>query len=140
MAQERMHSLRRRLSPDYSCLLVLVVVHRQIEAISFLHFLRHGTIITLAEVQAFFMDGDQVILPITPQRYLLGLSDLSGEMMRFATNALGTGEAEDVVATVLSVLRELTSGEEGHCVSLCTTVSLIDRFPLPVQPWIPSCP
>lgn len=81
-----------------------------IEAISFLHFLEYGIIITLEEVQSLFIKNDRIILPITPQRYVLGLSDLSGELMRFATNALGDGDAHGVVSDVLSTLRSLSTG------------------------------
>ncbi|PWN34075.1 Translin, partial [Meira miltonrushii] len=81
-----------------------------IEGISFLHFLEHGNVITLEEVQSLFVKDGQIILPVTPQRYVLGLSDLSGELMRFATNALGDGDAHGVVSDVLRILRSLCTG------------------------------
>ncbi|MCO5566021.1 hypothetical protein L7F22_019696 [Adiantum nelumboides] len=81
-----------------------------IEAISFLHFLEYGNVITLEEVQSLFAKDNNIILPVTPQRYVLGLSDLSGELMRFATNALGDGDAHGVVSDVLRILRSLSTG------------------------------
>lgn len=48
---------------------------------------------------------------MTPQRYLLGLSDLSGELMRFATNAIGAGDTGEVVKLVLDILRQLSNGK-----------------------------
>ena len=59
------------------------------------------------------MDKGRVVLPIPPHRYLLGLSDLTGELMRFATNAVGSGDAGDVVLLVLNLIRDLQSGESS---------------------------
>ncbi|UZJ55356.1 hypothetical protein CBS101457_004676 [Exobasidium rhododendri] len=81
-----------------------------VEAISFMHFLEHTSLITLAQVQALFMQGDKVLFPVPIFRYLLGLCDLTGELMRFATNAVGSGEAGDVVVLVLNLIRDLRSG------------------------------
>ena len=81
------------------------------EAISFLHFLEHTSLITLAEVQALFIEEGKVVFPIPAFRYLLGLSDLTGELMRFATNAVGSGEAGDVVIVILSLIRDLRASE-----------------------------
>ncbi|KAE8213492.1 hypothetical protein CF327_g2963 [Tilletia walkeri] len=96
-----------------------------IEAVSFLHFLEHGSIITLEQVQAYFLDDSQtgdpveknaqskdsqpVLLRITTERYILGLSDLTGELMRYATNALSSAAAQkaNVVPRTLNILRTL---------------------------------
>ncbi|KAK0523948.1 hypothetical protein OC842_005983 [Tilletia horrida] len=104
-----------------------------IEAVSFLHFLEHDTIITLDQVQSHFLDdgraptseagiegevpegkstslsSSSVLLRITPERYLLGLSDLTGELMRYATNALASPAAQkaNVVPRTLDILRTL---------------------------------
>lgn len=50
-------------------------------------------------------------LPVSTHRYLLGLSDLTGELMRYATNAVGAGDAGTVVKGVLSLLRDLRAGK-----------------------------
>lgn len=83
----------------------------QIEAISFLHFLEHTLLISLEQVQAFFIEDGKIIFPIPISRYLLGLSDLTGELMRFATNAVGSGGASDIVLIVLNLIRDLRSSE-----------------------------
>jgi predicted translin family RNA/ssDNA-binding protein len=80
-----------------------------IEAVSFMHFLEHTSLITLTQVQALFVQGDKEILFIPASRYLLGLSDLTGELMRFATNAVGLGEANEVVLVVLNLIRDIRS-------------------------------
>ena len=135
----------------------------QIEALSFHHYLLHGTLITHEEVQAFFQPGEPEtvkdaqgqdvvipadfvsaraytheeyvpsltstprpppashaqVFPVPTHRYLLGISDLTGELMRFATNAIGGGGGKGsgppsdpgaVVRSVLSLLRSIREG------------------------------
>ncbi|PYI05629.1 Translin [Aspergillus sclerotiicarbonarius CBS 121057] len=69
-----------------------------IEALSFHHYLTTQTLITLPEVQAHL--PPQIL--VTEEDYLLGLFDLTGEMMRFAVTALSAGNADTS-----------TGGEEG---------------------------
>ncbi|RXK37435.1 hypothetical protein M231_05258 [Tremella mesenterica] len=74
-----------------------------IESLSFLHYLEGKGLITLSDVQAALSDqetGDPWLV-VTPEDYVLGISDLTGELMRYATNALSTGDHE----TPLSVCR-----------------------------------
>lgn len=107
---------------------------RKIEAISFHHFLLRGKLIALEEVQDLFIispstsiigsDSQPLTIPATflfpvpSHRYLLGISDLTGELMRFATNALGggggkgTSDPASVVRSVLSLLREIREALE----------------------------
>ncbi|CAO1615191.1 unnamed protein product [Jaminaea pallidilutea] len=117
-------------------------VEEFIEAISFQHFLTHGTLVTLDEVQELFRikglegapetvqgpEGNPVeippdfLFPVPTHRYLLGISDLTGELMRFATNALGGGSGgakgpkavpSDPGAIVRAVLRLLRDIRES---------------------------
>ncbi|PWY98693.1 Translin [Testicularia cyperi] len=96
-----------------------------IEAISFYHYLRTRTLISQSQVQARFRaqsksesqfysaeeavpsDLGAVLLMVPTRRYLLGLSDLTGELMRFATNAVGQGDTGRVVRQVLMLTRAL---------------------------------
>jgi len=55
-----------------------------IEALSFAHYLEHGSLITYQQVQDALCDADGPFFPLTIQDYVLGLSDLTGELMRFA--------------------------------------------------------
>lgn len=60
-----------------------------IEALSFMHYLRHQTLITIPETQSSVPDG----IFLRAQDYLYGVFDLFGEMMRFATVTAGlTGQ------------------------------------------------
>lgn len=58
-----------------------------IEALSFQHYVQTQRLITIEEVRA--------VLPreilVTEEDYLMGLFDLTGEMMRFAVTVLSTG-------------------------------------------------
>lgn len=57
------------------------------------------------------MDADEDMVQafsVPPERYILGISDVAGELMRVATNAVGSGDVTgSVVTTVLDTLREL---------------------------------
>lgn len=52
-----------------------------VEALSFAHYLRHQSLITIAEAQAA-VPGD---VSLSSHDYLYGVFDLFGELMRFAT-------------------------------------------------------
>ncbi|ESK98484.1 translin family protein [Moniliophthora roreri MCA 2997] len=61
-----------------------------IEALSFAHYLEHGNLITHAQVQATLVDADGTqFFPLTTYDYLLGVSDLTGELMRYAISGFG---------------------------------------------------
>lgn len=60
-----------------------------IEALSFDHYLRTQTLITQSEVAARLPDG----IMVTEEDYLMGLFDLTGEIMRFAVLQLSSGNA-----------------------------------------------
>lgn len=60
-----------------------------IEALSFDHYLRTQTLITQPEVTARLPDG----IMVTEEDYLMGLFDLTGEIMRFAVLQLSSGNA-----------------------------------------------
>ncbi|ORY33107.1 Translin [Naematelia encephala] len=67
-----------------------------IEAISFLYYLEHASLIPLSEIQSELSDPTtgQPYVVVTPEDYVLGMSDLTGELMRYATNSLSTGDHE----------------------------------------------
>lgn len=78
-----------------------------IEALSFAYYLEHGTLIPFEEVQKSISDTDgKPYFPLTVSDYLLGLSDLTGELMRFAISGLsrkgGRKKAMEVCAFVRS--------------------------------------
>ncbi|WVF65462.1 hypothetical protein IAT40_000190 [Kwoniella sp. CBS 6097] len=80
-----------------------------IEGLSFLWYLEHQSLIPLGEVQRTLSDeAGEPLVVVTPEDYILGMSDLTGELMRYATNALSTGDHEiplavcDFVRTVKS--------------------------------------
>ncbi|EST06751.1 Translin [Kalmanozyma brasiliensis GHG001] len=107
-----------------------------IEAISFYHYLRTTQLISLRQIQDRFRTEtvsesqlyskptettqpasqsaragppteDSEVLHVPTHRYLLGLSDLTGELMRFATNAVGQGDTGTVIKQVLDLTRRL---------------------------------
>ncbi|RDK42494.1 Translin [Aspergillus phoenicis ATCC 13157] len=72
------HRYMRQLSP---------AIQEFIEALSFHHYLTTQTLITLDEVRKHLPEG----ILVTEEDYLLGLFDLTGEMMRFAVTGLSAG-------------------------------------------------
>jgi predicted translin family RNA/ssDNA-binding protein len=76
-----------------------------VEALSFAHYLRHQTLITLEETQAA-VPAD---IMLTSHDYMYGLFDLFGELMRFATvTTAQTGElVGDYERNILSDIQEL---------------------------------
>ncbi|KAF9459445.1 Translin [Collybia nuda] len=78
-----------------------------IEALSFAHYLDHGNLITFEQVEETLRDSNGVLyFPLVVSDYLLGLSDLTGELMRFAISGIarrgGRAKANQVCAFVRS--------------------------------------
>ncbi|KAJ3533734.1 hypothetical protein NMY22_g7214 [Coprinellus aureogranulatus] len=78
-----------------------------IEALSFAYYLEHGCLVPFSEVQKSISDDEgNPYFPLTVSDYLLGLSDLTGELMRFAISGLsrkgGRKKATEVCAFVRS--------------------------------------
>ncbi|KAF8887960.1 Translin [Gymnopilus junonius] len=76
-----------------------------IEALSLAHYLDHGSLITYEEVQRTLVDPQGIeYFPLPVSDYLLGLSDLTGELMRFAISSIarrgGRKKASQVCAFV----------------------------------------
>ena len=57
-----------------------------VEAVAFHHFITTGTLITLGHIQQLIHNETDRPFQLLPADYLLGLLDLPGEMMRYATN------------------------------------------------------
>ncbi|KAH9921999.1 Translin [Epithele typhae] len=73
---ERFSRYHRNVSPG---------LQELVEALSFAHYLEHGTLISYREVQNYLSDDDRnPYFPLPLEDYLLGLSDLTGELMRHA--------------------------------------------------------
>ncbi|CAI6090381.1 unnamed protein product [Clonostachys chloroleuca] len=82
-----------------------------VEALSFLHYLRHQTLISKGEADAA-MPAD---MSLTPHDYLFGVFDLFGEMMRFATVTtaqMGELVGNEAGRNILSDIHELSCAYE----------------------------
>ncbi|CAG8457777.1 24797_t:CDS:2 [Gigaspora rosea] len=75
-------------------------IQEYIEAISFLEYLQNDRLITKEEVENKFKDETD---------YVLGLADLTGELMRYAINSVGKGD-HDRVIKVCQFLRDMKTG------------------------------
>ncbi|CAN0929422.1 Translin-associated protein X [Linum grandiflorum] len=97
--------LRRAYSPG---------VQEYVEAATFCNFCRNGTLLTLDEMNASLLPlNDPALEPlqINVLDYLLGLADLTGELMRMAIGRISDGELEDaekICQFVREIYRELT--------------------------------
>ncbi|KAI1896956.1 hypothetical protein AGOR_G00100240 [Albula goreensis] len=101
-------------------------IQEYVEAVSFQHFIRHRSLISLEEVNSklvFLKDhkaedkdsctglqGAQVLtFQVTPTDYLLGIADLTGELMRMCINSVGNGDI-DTPFQLGQFLREIHDG------------------------------
>ncbi len=97
-----------------------------IEALSFLIFLRDRRLIDIKEMQYFltFKDSDcpcvgdislpgtqcsELILPLDPIDYALGIADMTGELMRICINAVGCGY-RDLPFNILPFIKAIYIG------------------------------
>ncbi|KAM6956515.1 translin-associated protein X [Aplochiton taeniatus] len=98
-----------------------------VEALSFQHFIRHRTLISLEEINAklVFMREDKkdhkdsaeglsmgaavLTFHVTPTDYLLGVADLTGELMRMCISSVGNGDM-DTPFQVSQFLRQIHDG------------------------------
>ncbi|KAJ2084022.1 hypothetical protein H4R24_000371 [Coemansia sp. RSA 988] len=91
-------------------------IQEYIEAIGLWHFLQHDRLITMDQVlERLSVDG-QPLVTVTDEDYLLGVSDLPGEVNRYCINAIGKGDHE-AVKRCLEFLRLL---KEGISMVMCS--------------------
>lgn len=85
-----------------------------VEAVSFVHYLRHQTLMTPQEAQKALPAN----IPLTAPDYVFGIFDLTGEMMRFATAVtalsghMPTGDSNkdgDEKRTILTDMQDVSS-------------------------------
>jgi len=80
-----------------------------IEALSFTHYLTHNSLITWREVQDRLSDESGPYFPLPIEEYLLGVSDLTGELMRYAISAIPRKGGRATANTVCTFLRQCKS-------------------------------
>ncbi|KAF9895212.1 hypothetical protein FE257_000114 [Aspergillus nanangensis] len=98
-----------------------------IEALSFHHYLEHQRLITLSEVKSHL----PAEILVTEEDYLLGLFDLTGEMMRFAITSLSTGGATQGNTGASEKAGSLPSSQAGLVVDLRELRSLFEGLSTP---------
>ncbi|KAK3039781.1 hypothetical protein RJ639_027094 [Escallonia herrerae] len=97
--------LRRAYSPG---------VQEYVEAATFCNFCKSGTLLSLDEINAALLPlSDSAVEPlqINVLDYILGLADLTGELMRLAIGRISEGElefAEKICCFARNIYRELT--------------------------------
>lgn len=111
---EDIHQFHRAFTPG---------IQEYVEAVSFLHYIRHRSLISLEEINArlVFMRaekgssevppaGAQVLtFHVTPSDYLLGVADLTGELMRMCISSVGNGDI-DTPFQLSQFLRQIHDG------------------------------
>ncbi|XP_022782289.1 translin-associated protein X-like [Stylophora pistillata] len=85
-------------------------VQEYIEALSFAHFLKRKTLISFDQVKTELKflneEGIDLHLSLNPFDYVLGIADLTGELMRFCINSASSGD-QNTPFEVCSFLREI---------------------------------
>lgn len=100
-------------------------IQEYVEAVSFQHFIRHRTLISLEEINArlVFIKEDKDVkacdghpagstvltFQVTPTDYLLGVADLTGELMRMCISSVGNGDI-DTPFQLSQFLRQIHDG------------------------------
>lgn len=98
-------------------------IQEYVEAVSFLHYIRHRSLISLEEINArlVFMRTDKgsaeappagahvLTFQVTPSDYLLGVADLTGELMRLCISSVGNGDI-DTPFQLSQFLRQIHDG------------------------------
>lgn len=88
-------------------------VQEFIEALSFYHYWKEGTLLSYRSAQhymTFYHDSENpLVLFLNPFDYLLGVADLTGELMRVTINSVGTG-LWDTPPIVVKFIREVYTG------------------------------
>lgn len=102
-------------------------IQEYVEAVSFLHYIRHRSLISLEEINARLVfvrtekvdpkgsadtlqPGAQVLtFQVTPSDYLLGVADLTGELMRMCISSVGNGDI-DTPFQLSQFLRQIHDG------------------------------
>lgn len=98
-----------------------------IEALSFYHYLKTASLISftavqerlqfakqeplenLVEAQTLSDTSDVIKLPLQQAEYMLGIADMTGELMRLAITSLGTGDIE-LPFELCAFLRQISNG------------------------------
>ncbi|XP_077470199.1 translin-associated protein X isoform X1 [Stigmatopora argus] len=94
-----------------------------VEAASFQHYIRHRKLISLEEINSrlVFMTGDKgsadnlstesqvLTFQVMPADYLLGVADLTGELMRLCISSVGNGDM-DTPFQLSQFLRQIHDG------------------------------
>ncbi|KAL4641347.1 translin-associated protein X isoform X2 [Arapaima gigas] len=97
-----------------------------VEAVSFQHYIKHRTLISLEDINArlvFLQEGkseatgpsadpqgmQELAFQVTPTDYLLGVADLTGELMRMCISSVGNGDI-DTPYQLSQFLREIHDG------------------------------
>ncbi|KAB7505558.1 Translin-associated protein X [Armadillidium nasatum] len=86
-------------------------IQEYVEALTFYHFLLNEKILSHSEVQNRKTDPEELILcvPIPAKEYILGLGDLTGELMRFCIKSLSVGNYT-MCYKICDILRHFNSG------------------------------
>ncbi|KAI0322293.1 Translin [Amylostereum chailletii] len=84
-----------------------------IEALSFAHYLEHNALVSYDDVQRSLSDADGPFFPLPASDYLLGLSDLTGELMRFAISSISKRGGRTKASEVSAFVRGCKADFEG---------------------------
>ncbi|XP_040035479.1 translin-associated protein X isoform X1 [Gasterosteus aculeatus] len=102
-------------------------IQEYVEAVSFLHYIRHRGLISLEEINARLVfstaekvdpegtaeepqtAGPALTFQVTPSDYLLGVADLTGELMRMCISSVGNGDI-DTPFQLSQFLRQIHDG------------------------------
>ncbi|KAI8995376.1 Translin family-domain-containing protein [Trametes punicea] len=105
LAGDRFWRYQRNVSPG---------LQEYIEALSFAHYLEHKSLISYEQVQSTLSDHQGIpLFPLPLEDYLLGLADLTGELMRFAIAAIPRRGGRQKASDICGFVRACKADFEG---------------------------
>lgn len=87
-------------------------IQEYLEALSLTHYLDKGALITYEEAQQSLTDhGGVPYMLLNTEDYLLGLSDLTGELMRLAISGIAKRGGQAQALKLCAFVRQFKSGQ-----------------------------
>jgi predicted translin family RNA/ssDNA-binding protein len=108
-------------------------VQEYIEALGLAHYFEHEALVSFADVERTLADADGAVraprprpapradvparqfFPLTAEDYLLGLSDLTGECMRYAIGAIPRRGGRARASALCAFVRACKAGARAPC-------------------------
>lgn len=88
-------------------------IQEYLEAVSYVHFLKTKGLITYQEALLWFSDDSKIpFFPLPYDEFLLGISDVTGELMRLAITSIARGGGRERASAICDFVRRCSADFE----------------------------